>query len=58
MGEPASMKIMRAYECRLYPKAEQEAGLSARVAAVRAVHNAAVEQRNWYDRSKGTVPRY
>ena len=42
------MKIMRAYKYRLYPTAEQEARLSAWVAAVRTVYNAALEQRNMY----------
>ena len=42
------MKIIRAYKYRLYPTAEQEAHLSAWVAAVRTVYNAALEQRNMY----------
>ena len=45
-----SMKIMRAYKYRLYPTAEQEARLSAWVAAVRRVYNAALNQRKWYGR--------
>ena len=52
------MKIMRAYKYRLYPTAEQEARLSAWVAAVRTVYNAALEQRNMYGRPKGTDPHY
>jgi transposase len=36
------MKIMRAYKYRLYPTPEQEARLSAWVAAVRAVYKAAL----------------
>ena len=52
------MKIMRAYKYRLYPTAEQEARLSAWVAAVRTVYNAALEQRKTYGRPKGTDPHY
>ena len=50
------MKIMRAYKYRLYPTAEQEARLSAWVAAVRTVYNAALNQRKWYGRPVGTDP--
>ena len=52
------MKIMRAYKYRLYPTTEQEARLSAWVAAVRTVYNAALEQRKMYGRPKGTDPHY
>ena len=52
------MKIMRAYKYRLYPTPEQEARLSAWVAAVRTVYNAALEQRKTYGRPKGTDPHY
>jgi transposase len=50
------VKIMRAYKYRLYPTPEQEARLSAWVAAVRAVYNAALTQREWYERAVGTDP--
>ena len=52
------MKFMRAYKYRLYPTAEQEARLSAWVAAVRTVYNAALEQRKTYGRPNGTDPHY
>jgi len=52
------MKIMRAYKYRFYPTAEQEAGLSAWVAAVRTVYNAALQQRNLYGCPKDTEPHY
>ena len=39
---------MRAYKYRLHPTSKQEARLSAWVAAVRAVYNAALDQRKWY----------
>lgn len=52
------MKIMRAYKYRLYLTAEQEARLSALVAAVRAVYNAALNQRECYGRPKGTDTHY
>ena len=42
------MKIHRAYKYRLYPTPEQEARLSAWVAAVRTIYNAALDQRKWY----------
>lgn len=40
------MKILRAYKYRLHPTPEQEARLSAWVAAVRAVYNAARQEKN------------
>ena len=50
------MKIHRAYKYRLYPTPEQEARLSAWVAAVRTIYNAALDQRKWYGRAAGTDP--
>jgi len=50
------VKIHRAYKYRLYPTPEQEARLSAWVAAVRTIYNAALDQRNWYGRAAGTDP--
>jgi putative transposase len=52
------MKIMRAYKYKLYPTAEQEARLSAWVAAARTVYNAALNHREWYGRPKGMNPHY
>ncbi len=50
--------IMRAYRYRLLPKEEQEATLKQWCAAVRAVYNAALEQRRLYGRAVGTDPHY
>ena len=50
------MKIHRAYKYRLYPTPEQEARLSAWVAVVRTIYNAALDQRKWYGRAAGTDP--
>ena len=50
------MKIHRAYKYRLYPTPEQEARLSAWVAAVRTIYNAALTQREWSGRAVGTDP--
>jgi putative transposase len=50
--------IVRAYRYRLLPNEEQEATLKQWCAAVRAVYNAALEQRKLYGRPVGTDPHY
>lgn len=46
--------VIRTFKFRLYPTAEQDARMRSWCGAVRAIYNAALQQRQWYGRPAGT----